>query len=110
MKKETKKPKKEELEIEGLIDRPRWYDLKCVCAQDPKDIEHRYPIFDCNHCKFQHAEDDFKKLKERGVWTREKDETAGIIAGAKEGKPVQVKKMKILRGPKYEDIIAVVWL
>jgi len=55
--KEKKQSKK--LTIVGFKDDKDilWKKIKCKCAQDPNDVEHRYPIQACKHCKYQQCED-----------------------------------------------------
>ena len=98
MKKETKKPKTTPLEIIGVIEKPRWYDIKCTCVQDPKDVLHKYPIQYCLHCAFQEQENDFKKMRERGQFKQIQD-----------GKEKTITKLTIHRGKKYQEILGFIW-
>lgn len=86
-------------EIVGLIDSPRWYKLKCVCAQDPEDVLNKYPIKNCLSCKFQTAQDSMPK-KAFTVSHQELD---------KNKKPIGtitrvIKKITIVRGDCYQEI------
>ena len=70
--------------IEGLLKKPRWYDIKCSC--DHSDVTKEYPIAPCLHCKFQHQED---------LMPRKSFKIMGKTCN----------KIKINRGTKYEEII-----
>ena len=41
------------LKINGLIQKPRWYNINCSCGNKVMD---KYPIKDCLHCKFEAQE------------------------------------------------------
>ena len=47
------------MKINGLIDKPRWYDIPCKCNHD--SVETEYPIAECLHCKFQECEDSLPR-------------------------------------------------
>ncbi len=102
MKDKKTKPKKEVLEIEGLMNNEdiRWKKIPCKCAQDPNDVTHRYPIANCLHCKFQECEDSIP----RECFTV----TDPVI---KDGKPTDkfhtrtITKIKIHRGKIYDDVL-----
>jgi len=86
------------MKINGTIEHPRWYDIKCNCNHD--SVETEYPIADCKHCKFQEAEDSLPK----------KDYTIQAPILDNEGNQTGTKKqlvneITIVRGSKYEDII-----
>lgn len=54
-----KKSKKPVLTINGFKDDKDilWKKLKCICAQDPKDVEHRWPMLKtCKFCKYTDCE------------------------------------------------------
>ncbi len=90
--------KKQPLEIEGLIDHPRWYNIPCKC--DHSNVEKEYPIANCLHCKF----DECEKSMPRECFDV-------IISKKTDGEPngemetVTINKITIVRGKKYDDII-----
>ena len=57
------------MKINGLIEHPRWYDIKCKC--DHSSVETEFPIAECLHCKFQAQEDSMPRkdfvVKERDI-------------------------------------------
>ena len=86
------------LKINGLIKKPRWYDIPCKCNH--ASIETEYPITDCLHCKFEQCEKSLPK----------KDFKVNDDEIAKNGKVTKkrtrtVKEITIVRGEKYQDII-----
>jgi len=90
--------------INGLIKRPRWYSIKCVCSTIENDDEHKYPLTDCEHCKFQECEDSMP----RETFTINddiKDKKGEVIK--KQTKTV--KEITIVRGKRFEDIIGWVY-
>ena len=72
--------------IEGLMEKPRWYDLNCTCSKQEGDVENQYPIGKCLKCKFQYQED---------LMPRKSFKIMGKTCN----------KIKINRGPKYEEIL-----
>ncbi len=83
-------------EIEGLIEHPRWYDVKCSC--DHSHIDTEYPIVDCKHCKFQ-AQEDLMPRESFEITFSNIDEDRNITSETK-----TCNKIKIHRGEKYEEI------
>jgi hypothetical protein len=87
------------MKINGLIDKPRWYDIPCKCNHD--SVETEYPIAECLHCKFQECEDSLPRddfiIKENDI-----DENGNILE-TKHDKTV--KEITIYRGDKYQEII-----
>ena len=103
MKDKKQKQKKivirEDLSIEDPVEVPRWKKLKCKCAQDPNDIEHRYPILDCYHCKFE--------IRENSIPQEPFDLTMGVYDKnlKKTGSTIKhITHIKIDRGDKYDDV------
>ena len=90
---EKQKPKKETLEIKGLMDnnKIRWKKIPCKCSQDPNDVEHQFPIQDCIHCKFLTQENSMPRKP--------------FTATDGKNKNRLVTKIEIMRGKKYDDII-----
>ena len=86
------------MKINGTIEKPRWYDIKCNCNHD--SVETEYPIADCKHCKFQEAEDSLPK-EDYTIQAPILDDE-GNQTGTKEQ---LVNEITIVRGTKYEDII-----
>ena len=82
------KESKKELEVEGLLNKPLWYGIKCKC--DKSDIEKSYPLIECIHCKFTVQEKSMLDVIKKGQF--------------KIGK-VTIKKIKIHRGNKYQEVI-----
>ena len=78
--------------IEGLIDKPRWYDIPCKCNHD--SVETEFPIFKCLHCQFQSQEDSMPR--ESFQISKTTDEGSEIVT---------CNKIKINRGDKYQEII-----
>lgn len=58
------KKKKSVMKINGLMkdEDILWKKLKCVCAQDPNDIEHRFPLTPCNHCNCMRKEESLPRV------------------------------------------------
>jgi len=83
-----KKESKNELEVEGLLESPRWYKIKCKCNHD--NVETEFPIANCLHCKFQKSEKSMLDVISKGQF--------------KMGK-VTIKKIKIHRGDRYQEIL-----
>lgn len=74
------------LKINGLIDKPRWYNIKCKCSTKKDDVENQYPISECKHCKFQECEDSMPK--ESFIIDKQ-----------------TIKEITIVRGQTHQDII-----
>lgn len=86
------------MKINGLITKPRWYDIKCSC--DHSDVTKEWPIKDCLHCKFEECE---KSLPKKSFKILEP-----IIVKGKSTDKLQsrtVKEITIVRGKVYEDIM-----
>jgi hypothetical protein len=86
------------MKINGLINNPRWKEIKCKC--DHSSIETEFPITTCLHCQFQECEDslpqeDFKALQIIS-------DSKGNLTGTK---TKTVKEITIVRGSRYEDIM-----
>ncbi len=90
--KDKKKQSKPVLTIIGFKDDKDilWKKLKCKCAQDPNDIEHRYPMLrTCKFCKYTECENSVPREPFEVVY---------------EGKKVLITKITIKRG-KDDDIL-----
>ena len=77
------------MKVNGLIEKPRWYDIPCKCNHN--SIETEFPIMNCLHCKFEESEKSIPK----NDFTI-KDE---------KGNDVIIKEVTIVRGNKYQDVI-----
>jgi|TARA_R110002072_G_scaffold23192_1_gene80499 hypothetical protein len=86
------------MKINGLIDHPRWYDIKCKC--DHSSVETEFPIKDCLHCKFQKQEDSMPRedftVKENDI-----DDNGEPLESTHDK---TVTEIIIDRGDKYQDI------
>ena len=82
------KKKEIKFKINGLIDRPLWKMLPCVCHAS--DITRQYPLTDCKNCHFQESENSMPRKE--------------FIANGK-----KINEITIVRGSKYQDIIAFTW-
>ena len=76
------------LKINGLIEKPRWYNINCSCGNKVMD---KYPIKDCLHCKFEAQEKSMPRETFKIKNTKNKE--------------VSIKEITIVRGEKYQDII-----
>ena len=87
------------MKINGLIEKPRWYDIPCKC--DHSSIETEYPIAKCLHCKFQECEDSMPR-EDFIINEQDMDQN---------GEPLEtthkktISEITIVRGSKYQDII-----
>lgn len=86
------------MKINGLIDKPRWYDIPCKCNHN--SVETEYPISECLHCKFQECEDSMPR-EDFTIKENEVDEN-GNVTGTYDK---IVNEITIVRGKKYQDII-----
>ena len=76
------------MKINGLIEKPRWYDIPCICG---KNTVNKFPIKDCLNCKFQLQEDSMPK--------------ENFICKDVKGKDRKISEITIVRGSKFQDII-----
>ena len=87
------------MKINGLIEKPLWYDIKCKCNHDT--IETEFPIAECLHCKFQECENSIPKENFK----------VNELVLDKDGKPTgetkvrTVKEINLIHGDRYQDII-----
>jgi len=81
------KEKIKKLEVEGLLEKPLWYGIKCKC--DKSDIEKMYPITKCLHCKFTVQQKSLQEVISKGQF--------------KIGN-VTIKKIKIHRGDTFGEV------
>jgi len=84
------KEKIKELEVEGIINEPRWKKIPCSCSIKKDDVTNQFPIKLCLHCKFDKQEKSMLDVVKKGQF--------------KIGKET-IKKIKIHRGEKYQEII-----
>lgn len=80
------------MKINGLIEHPIWYDIKCKCNHD--SVETEFPIATCLHCQFQRQEDSLplEDFVVKGI-----DEDGNVTEKT-------VNEITIDRGDKYEEI------
>jgi len=85
----NKKIKK--LEVEGLMndEEIRWKKIPCSCSTKKDDVANQFPIKSCLHCQFDKQEKSMLQVVENGEF--------------KIGK-VTIKKIKIHRGGKFQEI------
>jgi len=86
------------MKVNGLIKKPRWYDIPCKCNHN--SIETEYPITECLHCKFEECEKslpkkDFKITK--SILDKNGKDTGKT-------KTEIIKEITIDRGSKYGEI------
>jgi hypothetical protein len=86
------------MKINGLIENPLWYDIKCKC--DHSSIETEFPIADCLHCQFQKQEDSMPR-EDFTINEPDFDEN-GNITGQHDK---LINEITIVRGEKYQEII-----
>ena len=86
------------LKINGLIENPRWYDIKCKC--DHSSVETEFPIADCLHCQFQQQEDSIP-LEDFIVKENDYDDDDKVIGQHDK----TINEITIVRGEKYQDVI-----
>ena len=86
------------MKINGLIEHPRWYDIKCKC--DHSSVETEYPIAECLHCQYQ-AQEDSMPREDFVVKEQDKDDDGNVIG--KHDKTIS--EINIHRGNKYQEII-----
>tara|TARA_R110000751_G_scaffold286304_1_gene390734 strand:+ start:497 stop:763 length:267 start_codon:yes stop_codon:yes gene_type:complete len=82
------KKKEIKFKINGLIGVPRWKSIPCICHAT--DITKQYPLTDCLNCKFSECEKSMPRKE-------------FISDGQK------INEITIVRGSKYQDIIAFTW-
>ena len=80
------------LKINGLMDKPLWYKMKCTCKKGSVMQEH--PVKTCLSCKYTIQEDSMP----RNVFKIKDDK----------GKEIEIKEITINRGS-HDDIIAWSW-
>jgi len=101
-----------ELKINGLIEKPIWYAIKCCCSTLEDDDEHKYPLTDCTHCKFQECEDSIpRETFEINVnETKESvDDKTKKVTITKTTKIKTIKEINIVRGNRFQDVIGWEW-
>jgi len=87
------------MKINGLIDKPRWYDIKCKC--DHSSVETEFPIADCLHCQFQRQEDSMPR-ENFVVKEHDKDDDGNSLETTHDK---IITEITIYRGDKYQEII-----
>ena len=86
------------MKINGLIEHPLWYDIKCKC--DHSSLETEFPIAECLHCQFQRQEDSMPR-EDFTVKEQDKDEDDNVIGTHDK----TISEINIHRGDKYQEII-----
>ena len=87
------------MKINGLIEHPRWYDIKCRCSTVEGDVENQYPISECSHCKFQEQEDSMPR-EDFVIKQNDYDENNNLT-GQHDKK---ITEITIDRGDKHQEI------
>jgi hypothetical protein len=86
------------MKINGLIEKPIWYDIKCKCNHD--SVETEFPIAECKHCQFQAQEDSMPRndfvVKEHDI-----DDDGNALQTTHDK---TVNEITIDRGQKYQEI------
>ena len=85
------------MKINGTIEHPLWYDIKCKC--DHSSLETEFPIADCLHCQFQRQEDSMPQ--EDFVIKQNDYDEEGNVTGQHNK---TIREITIHRGDKYEEI------
>ena len=86
------------MKINGTIEHPLWYDIKCKC--DHSSLETEFPIAECLHCQFQRQEDSMPR-EDFTVKEQDKDEDDNVIGTHDK----TISEINIHRGDKYQEII-----
>jgi len=94
-----KKESKTQFTIQGLIDKPRWKSIPCICHES--DITKQYPLIECKNCKFQECEDSMPR-KTFEVIEPIHDKNGNITTNKKTR---IINEIKIHRGKKFQDIL-----
>jgi hypothetical protein len=94
------------LTIKGLMNDEdiRWKKIPCACAQDLRDVTHRYPIAECLHCKFQEQEDSLPRIP-FDVQDLVIELKQGILTPTTKTTSRHITEIKIVRGKKYDEIL-----
>jgi len=87
------------MKINGIIEHPRWYNIKCKC--DHSSVETEFPIAECLHCKFQ-AQEDSMPREDFTVKELDIDDEGNILETTHEK---TINEITIVRGDKYQEII-----
>ena len=86
-------------QINGLIEKPRWYGIKCKCNHE--SVETEYPILPCLSCKFKHQENLLpRKSFEITLSVLDKNDKP-----TNKTKTLTCNKITINRGKKYQEIL-----
>lgn len=90
------------MKINGLIKKPRWYNIPCCCGIEVID---KHPIKECLHCKFEQCEKSMPK-KDFKVKEDIHDKNGQVTKTITK----TVKEITIVRGGnKYQDIVGWSW-
>ena len=89
------------MKINGLIKKALYENIECICTKG--DIQHSYPLTNCNHCKFKKRWDSVPQ-KDFEVNNNIIDKNGKVIK--KETKTV--KEITLVRGS-LEDVIGWTW-
>jgi len=87
------------MKINGLIDKPLWYDIKCKCNHN--SVETEFPIAECLHCQFQRQEDSMPR-QDFTVKEHDKDDDGNSLETTHDK---TITEITIYRGDKYQEII-----
>lgn len=84
------------MKINGLKKKALWENIKCCCVKG--DIEHTYPLSECNHCKFMEC---WLSVPQKDFKIQEQE----IVNGKVTKKIITrtIKEINLIRGSK-EDI------
>tara|TARA_R110000822_G_scaffold104246_1_gene231014 strand:- start:621 stop:914 length:294 start_codon:yes stop_codon:yes gene_type:complete len=90
------------LKINGLMNDEdiAWKKIKCCCSHIEGDVEHQFPIGNCNHCKFQCCEDSMPRES-----FKSNNDIVDKDGNVTKKQTREVKEINIVRGEKYHDII-----
>jgi len=87
------------MKINGLIEKPRWYDIPCKCNNN--SVETKYPIAECLHCKFQEQEDSLPR-EDFIINEPDFDENGNPLETTHDK---TINEITIVRGDKYQEIM-----
>lgn len=98
------KSKVDHMQIEGLMDddKIRWKKIPCKCAQNPNDVQHRYPIMNCIHCHCAENEKSCMEKQPFDIIENVHDEKGNLTTKTQTR---HINKITIVRGRKYDEIV-----
>ena len=89
------------MKINGLKKKALWENIKCCCIKG--DVEHTYPLSECNHCKFMECWQSVPK-KDFTIIEPIMDKDGKI----KKHQTRTVKEITLVRGS-FEDVVGWKW-